>query len=219
TLFQITHGRHPILEEILGPGSPYIPNDTHFNDQERTIILSGPNSGGKSSFLRQTALICILAQCGCYVPAEEAKIPLLDAIFLRTGARDEPWNRKSTFVIELEETADIIRCASSQSLELQAMTASPLRIRFKIPHLQPKTIHYFRNTLRSIASDRFALHPMKMKEDSFPIFLYKMYPGKHKSYGVHVAKLAAEAEAISHSYEKDFKLWSRLIQELERLVL
>lgn len=116
---EICGGRHPVIERIgsvLGVGGEYIPNDCKMDDDNAVIIITGPNMSGKSSFLRQTALIVLLAQVGCFVPADSATIGVVDRIFTRVGAHDELASGQSTFMVEMNETASILNNASARSL-------------------------------------------------------------------------------------------------------
>ncbi|XP_069848894.1 DNA mismatch repair protein Msh3 isoform X2 [Dipodomys merriami] len=113
----IKNGRHPVIDVLLGEQDQYVPNNTNLSeDSERVMIITGPNMGGKSSYIKQVALITIMAQIGSYVPAEEATIGIVDGIFTRMGAADNIYKGQSTFMEELTDTAEIIRKASSQSL-------------------------------------------------------------------------------------------------------
>ncbi|XP_058916633.1 DNA mismatch repair protein Msh3 isoform X1 [Kogia breviceps] len=113
----IKNGRHPVIDMLLGDQDQYVPNSTNLlGDSERVMIITGPNMGGKSSYIKQVALITIMAQIGSYVPAEEATIGIVDGIFTRMGAADNIYKGQSTFMEELSDTAEIIRKATSQSL-------------------------------------------------------------------------------------------------------
>ncbi|XP_054540213.2 DNA mismatch repair protein Msh3 isoform X4 [Pan troglodytes] len=113
----IKNGRHPVIDVLLGEQDQYVPNNTDLSeDSERVMIITGPNMGGKSSYIKQVALITIMAQIGSYVPAEEATIGIVDGIFTRMGAADNIYKGRSTFMEELTDTAEIIRKATSQSL-------------------------------------------------------------------------------------------------------
>ncbi|XP_061045387.1 DNA mismatch repair protein Msh3 isoform X3 [Eubalaena glacialis] len=113
----IKNGRHPVIDVLLGEQDQYVPNSTNLlGDSERVMIITGPNMGGKSSYIKQVALITIMAQIGSYVPAEEATIGIVDGIFTRMGAADNIYKGQSTFMEELADTAEIIRKATSQSL-------------------------------------------------------------------------------------------------------
>ena len=112
----IVDGRHPVVEKMLGDGS-FVPNDTHMNPQDkRMLIVTGPNMAGKSTYMRQTALIVLMAHMGSFVPAASADIPLVDAIFTRIGASDDLAGGQSTFMVEMTELAYIMRTATANSL-------------------------------------------------------------------------------------------------------
>ena len=111
---EIVGGRHPVLEQVEG----FVPNDVHFGKNRRFLLLTGPNMGGKSTYLRQTALISILAQAGSFVPANKARIGLIDRVFTRVGAHDDLRRGRSTFMVEMIEVAHILRRATSRSLVL-----------------------------------------------------------------------------------------------------
>ncbi|CAM4561911.1 unnamed protein product [Caretta caretta] len=113
----IKNGRHPVIDELLGEQDQYVPNSTNLaGDKERVMIITGPNMGGKSSYIKQVALITIMAQIGSYVPAEESTVGVVDGIFTRMGAADNIYKSQSTFMEELTDTAEIIRRATSRSL-------------------------------------------------------------------------------------------------------
>ena len=111
---KITAGRHPVVEQVLD--SPFIPNDTELNDKRRILLITGPNMGGKSTYMRQVALISLLAYIGSYVPAEAATLGPIDRIFTRIGASDDLASGRSTFMVEMTETANILHNATQQSL-------------------------------------------------------------------------------------------------------
>ncbi|XP_069137452.1 DNA mismatch repair protein Msh3-like [Argopecten irradians] len=114
---QIENGRHPIIQRLLGEHDQYVPNNTSLSrDSDRVMIITGPNMGGKSSYIKQVALITVMAQIGSYVPAESARLGILDAVHTRMGASDEIYGRRSTFMVELQETSDIIAKATDRSL-------------------------------------------------------------------------------------------------------
>src|SRR5699024_3221809 len=113
---EIEGGRHPVVEQAMD--DPFVANDLQLNDERRMLIVTGPNMGGKSTFMRQTALIVILAQMGSYVPASSARIGPLDRIFTRIGAADDLAGGQSTFMVEMSETAHILHHATNHSLVL-----------------------------------------------------------------------------------------------------
>src|SRR5208337_4432161 len=113
---EITSGRHPVVEKVLKSGE-FVPNDCSFDPERDTIhIITGPNMAGKSTYMRQVALICLMAQMGSFVPAKKASIGVVDRIFTRIGALDNLSAGQSTFLVEMSETADILNNATSQSL-------------------------------------------------------------------------------------------------------
>lgn len=112
----IKNGRHPMIDVLLGEQDQFVPNSTSLSDSERVMIITGPNMGGKSSYIKQVALVVIMAQIGSYVPAEEATIGIVDGIFTRMGAADNIYKGRSTFMEELTDTAEIIRKATPRSL-------------------------------------------------------------------------------------------------------
>ena len=115
----IINGRHPVIEQSLEIGEKYIANDIHLNQETQQIMMiTGPNMSGKSALIRQTALIVIMAQMGCFVPAQNAKIGLVDKVFTRVGASDNISSGESTFMVEMNETASILNNISPRSLIL-----------------------------------------------------------------------------------------------------
>ncbi|MDX1269865.1 MAG: DNA mismatch repair protein MutS, partial [Oceanisphaera sp.] len=112
----ISGGRHPVVEQVLD--DPFIANDTHFDPQRRMLIITGPNMGGKSTYMRQTALIVLLAHIGSFVPAASAALPVVDQIFTRIGSSDDLAGGRSTFMVEMTETANILHNATADSLVL-----------------------------------------------------------------------------------------------------
>ncbi|GJJ68531.1 DNA mismatch repair protein MSH3 [Entomortierella parvispora] len=121
TTIDIKNGRHPMVEQLVSPGT-FVPNDVHFGLHpetqvaETSILLTGPNMGGKSCYIRQVALLCIMAQIGSYLPADSARVSMLDAVYTRMGASDNIFGHESTFMVELQETSDILKMATSKSL-------------------------------------------------------------------------------------------------------
>ncbi|CAO3573626.1 unnamed protein product [Mortierella alpina] len=115
TTIDIKNGRHPMVEQML-PAGNFVSNDIHFGAEEKAILLTGPNMGGKSCYIRQVALLCIMAQIGSYLPADSARVSLLDAVYTRMGASDNIFGHESTFMVELHETSDILKMATPRSL-------------------------------------------------------------------------------------------------------
>lgn len=205
----IKGGRHPVIEQNLPLGEDYITNDVYLDgDTQQVIIITGPNMAGKSALLRQTGLIVLMAQMGCFVPATEAKIGVVDKIFTRVGASDNLSSGESTFMVEMNETASIMNNLSDRSLILLdeigrgTSTYDGISIAWAIAE-------YLHNHPTARAKTLFATHYHELNEltNSFPriknfnvsvkevnnkvIFLRKLVPGgSEHSFGIHVAKLA-----------------------------
>ncbi|XP_026289767.1 DNA mismatch repair protein Msh3 [Frankliniella occidentalis] len=208
----IKKGRHPVIPLLLASAGQFVPNDTQLDSAgECCMVLSGPNMGGKSCYIRQVALIALLAHIGSYVPAEYAEISLLDSIFTRMGARDELFHGRSTLMVELEETAAILQKVSRNSLVLldelgrgtgscdgSAIACATLRhIAIEINCLSLFVTHYpsvmdTANELDKKAANyhmSFVLH--NQDETEFLTFLYEVTKGAaDRSYGINVARLA-----------------------------
>jgi DNA mismatch repair protein MutS len=204
---KIVEGRHPVIE--MTSDDPFIPNDTRLDREESQIlIVTGPNMGGKSTYLRQVALICILAQMGSFVPAREAEIGLVDRIFTRIGAMDFLSVGHSTFMVEMLETANILNNATNDSLILLdeigrgTSTFDGLSIAWAVAEylhdkedVRAKTLfatHYHELTELDMTMERIKNYHVSVKEwkDDI-IFLRKIVPGpSDQSYGIHVARLA-----------------------------
>jgi DNA mismatch repair protein MutS len=225
--YLVTDGRHPVVERFSRDA--FVPNDIDLNGTTRQlIVLTGPNMGGKSTYLRQTALIPLLAQIGSFVPAREAKVPVVDRIFARVGAADNIARGQSTFMVEMQETANILHSATSRSLVVLdeigrgTSTFDGLSIAWAVaehlatnPRARPKTLfatHYHELTdladaLPGIVNAHVAAR--EWKEDI--VFLRKIVPGRaDRSYGIQVARLAGlpmpvvdRAKAILQGLERD----------------
>ena len=208
-VLDIKGGRHPVIEKQLPVGEEYITNDVFLdNDTQQIIIITGPNMSGKSAILRQTGLIVLMAQMGCFVPAKAAEIGLVDKIFTRVGASDNLSSGESTFMVEMNETASILNNISDRSLILLdeigrgTSTYDGISIAWAIaeflhthPTAKPKTLfatHYHElNELASTMS-RIKNFNVSIKEAGNKIiFLRKLVPGgSEHSFGIHVAKMA-----------------------------
>lgn len=212
-VISIKGGRHPVLEVVQK--DPFIPNDTYLDASDHQIlIITGPNMGGKSTYLRQVALICILAQMGSFVPASEARLGLVDRVFTRVGATDYLTAGQSTFMVEMVETANILNNATDRSLILLdevgrgTSTFDGLSIAWAIAEylhqletIRPKTLfatHYHELTELALNFPRIKNYHVTVKEwQEQVIFLRKIQPGpSDKSYGLQVAKLAGLPEEI-----------------------
>ncbi|HEX7333781.1 MAG TPA: DNA mismatch repair protein MutS, partial [Pyrinomonadaceae bacterium] len=210
---EIIQGRHPVIEAFID--EPFIPNSIYLNNStDRLLIITGPNMGGKSTILRQTAIICILAQTGCFVPAERARLPLLDRIWTRVGASDDLTRGRSTFMVEMTETAAILHSATPRSLVLLdeigrgTATFDGLSIAWAVAE-------YLHNSADHAAKTLFATHYHELTElaERLPgaqnyqitateregevVFLHRLERGRaSKSYGIEVARLAGLPPAV-----------------------
>jgi len=219
-VISISNGRHPVVERMLD-GEPFIPNDTHLsNDDVQMVILTGPNMAGKSTYLRQVALIVLMAQIGSFVPADSATIGIVDRIFTRVGAQDDLATGRSTFMVEMEETANILNHATSRSLlildEIGRGTSTYDGISIaqavaeyihNYPKMGAKTIfatHYHELVELSSFLPRVKNFNVAVAEEKGRvIFLRRILPGgADKSYGIHVAQLAGLPRAVVHRAEE-----------------
>jgi DNA mismatch repair protein MutS len=215
----INEGRHPVVEQLL-KSDRYIPNDVIFEKGEVVRVITGPNMSGKSTYLRQTALIVLMAQMGSFVPAASARIGLVDRIFTRIGAQDEIHAGQSTFMVEMVEAANILHHATNRSLLILdeigrgTSTYDGLSIAWGIieyihnhPQLRAKTLfatHYHELTqLAELLPGVRNFNVAVSEADGKVVFLHKIIPGgADKSYGIHVAQLAGlPAPVISRANE------------------
>src|SRR5438034_1787988 len=226
---EIVHGRHPVIEAFNR--EPFIPNSAYLNNStDRLLIITGPNMGGKSTILRQTAIICILAQMGSFVPAEKARLPLLDRVWTRVGASDDLARGRSTFMTEMIETAAILHNATPRSLVLLdeigrgTATFDGLSIAWAVAE-------YLHDFPEHCAKTLFATHYHELTElaERLPgaqnyrirvaeregevVFLHRLERGRaSKSYGIEVARLAGlPPSALARARE--------VLQRLERYEL
>ena len=214
-VIDIRQGRHPVIEKQLPVGEKYIANDVFLDaDSQQIIIITGPNMAGKSALLRQTALITLLAQIGCFVPAESARIGLVDKIFTRVGASDNISVGESTFMVEMNEAADILNNLSPRSLVLfdelgrGTSTYDGISIAWAIvehihehPKAKARTLfatHYHELNEMEKSFKRIKNYNVSVKElDGKVIFLRKLERGgSEHSFGIHVAKLAGMPKSI-----------------------
>ena len=215
TELDIRQGRHPVIETQMQAGEHYVPNDVRLDtENQQIVIITGPNMAGKSALLRQTALITLMAQMGCFVPAESARIGFVDKIFTRVGASDNISLGESTFMVEMNEAASILNNLSARSLVLfdelgrGTSTYDGISIAWSI-------VEYIHENQRGRARTLFATHYHELNEmeKSFPrihnynvsvlekdggiIFLRKLEPGgTAHSFGIHVARLAGMPQSI-----------------------
>jgi len=206
----IQGGRHPIVEKTLA--TPFVPNDLILNKKRQMLIITGPNMGGKSTYMRQTALIVLLAHIGCYVPASQAEIGYFDQIFTRIGAQDDLSGGQSTFMVEMSETAQILKSATEKSLILMdeigrgTSTFDGLSLAWAIASYLATTLkaytlfstHYFEMTqLPMIYETLFNVHLHAIEYEEKLIFLYQVQEGPaNRSYGIQVAELAGVPHAV-----------------------
>ncbi len=211
----IKEGRHPVIEQQMKPGEEYIPNDIYLdNEKQQIIMITGPNMSGKSAILRQTALICLMAQMGSFVPAKSAKLGLVDKVFTRVGASDNIASGESTFMVEMNETSSILNNLSPRSLVLLdeigrgTSTYDGISIAWAIAeyiHQHPtahcKTLfatHYHELNEMTNKFLRIKNFNVAVKEVGTKIlFLRKLVQGgSEHSFGIHVAKLAGMPKAV-----------------------
>ncbi|HSW14532.1 MAG TPA: DNA mismatch repair protein MutS [Solimonas sp.] len=213
----IRGGRHPVVEQTLR--EPFVPNDLQLDDSRRLLVITGPNMGGKSTYMRQTALIVLLAHCGCFVPAEAARIGPIDRIFTRIGAADDLASGQSTFMVEMSETANILHNASSQSLVLMdeigrgTSTYDGLSLaRAVAEHLAANlraftlfATHYFEltalaGTIPGVANAHLDAAEYSSESGERLVFLHQVKEGPaNRSYGLQVAQLAGVPTPVIRS--------------------
>ncbi len=220
--FDIRNGRHPVVEQMLPEGERFVPNDIVFEPAESVRVITGPNMSGKSTYLRQAALIALMAQMGSFVPADTAHLGVVDRIFTRIGAQDEIHAGQSTFMVEMVETANILHHATPRSLLVLdeigrgTSTYDGLSLAWAIvehihnhPHLKSKTLfatHYHeltdlasllpgvRNYTVAVAENAAGAED---SQEQRVVFLHRIIPGgADRSYGIHVAQLAGLPRAV-----------------------
>jgi DNA mismatch repair protein MutS len=212
---KINNGRHPVIEQQLPPGTSFIPNDIELdNETQQILMITGPNMSGKSAVLRQTALICIMAQVGSYVPADMAELGVIDKIFSRVGASDNISTGESTFMVEMNETAAILNNISERSLILMdeigrgTSTYDGISIAWSIveylhdlARVTPKTLfatHYHElNEMAETLNRVKNYHISTLESNNKMVFLRKLKAGgSNHSFGIHVAKMAGIPQKI-----------------------
>ena len=213
-VLDIKDGRHPVIEKQLPPDEPYVPNDVWLdNDDQQVIILTGPNMSGKSALLRQTALIVIMAQSGCFVPAREARIGIIDKIFTRVGASDNLSLGESTFMVEMNEAASILNNLSDRSLILldEIGRGTSTYDGISIAWAMVEYIHENRHRAKTLFATHY--HELNEMENTFArvknynvsireldnrvIFLRKLKRGgSEHSFGIHVARMAGMPKSV-----------------------
>ncbi len=217
--FVITEGRHPVIEYFLKKQKEeFIPNNCVLNKQENLWLITGPNMAGKSTFLRQNAIIVIMAQIGCFVPAKFAHFGAVDKIFSRVGAADDLARGRSTFMVEMVETANILNNSTKKSLIIldeigrgtstyDGVSIASACLDFIHDQLQCRALfatHYHELTALSSQLKSLACYTMQIKEwQNKVIFMHKIIPGTaDKSYGIHVAEMAGLPKIVIHKAQQ-----------------
>ncbi len=213
----ISQGRHPVVEYLQD--APFVPNDLHLDDRNRMLVITGPNMGGKSTYMRQTALIALLAYCGSHVPAESATLGPVDRIFTRMGASDDIASGRSTFMVEMTETANILHNATPQSLVLMDEVgrgtstfdglslawAAAERLARDVASYTLFATHYFELTsLPEQTGNARNVHLTATEHEDSIVFLHSVHEGAaSRSYGLQVARLAGvPADVIDNARRK-----------------
>lgn len=220
---EIVEGRHPVVEDVMEEHE-YVPNDVYLKDDVDILLITGPNMSGKSTYMRQVALIIIMAQMGCFVPADKVSLPIFDQIFARIGAMDDLISGQSTFMVEMTETNQAIANATSNSLLLfdeigrgtatyDGMALAEAVIEYVHDKVGAKTLfstHYHELTaLEDRLEGLLNVHVGAVQEDGNLVFLYKVSPGSaDESYGIQVAKLAGLPKTL-------LKRASSILEKLE----
>ena len=214
---EIQQGRHPVVEFLQD--EPFVPNDLHLDEERRMLIITGPNMGGKSTYMRQAALIALLAHTGSHVPAEAATLGSVDRIFTRMGASDDIASGRSTFMVEMTETANILHNATPQSLVLMDEVgrgtstfdglslawAAAERLARRVRSYTLFATHYFElTTLPEQIGNARNVHLTATEHDDRIVFLHNVHEGAaSRSYGLQVARLAGvPAEVIDNARDK-----------------
>jgi DNA mismatch repair protein MutS len=236
-VIDVKQGRHPVVEQLLPPGEKYIANDLFLDrDNQQIIIITGPNMSGKSAILRQTALIVLLAQIGCFVPAESATIGIVDKIFTRVGASDNISQGESTFMVEMNEAASILNNLSDRSLILLdeigrgTSTYDGISIAWALveyihehPTSKAKTLfatHYHELNEMENSFVRIKNYNVTVKElNSKVVFLRKLVQGGvAHSFGIHVARMAGMPKSVVTRAEEILKEMEKSHNSLEKPV-
>ena len=213
TIIQIKQGWHPVVAAVKK--EPFVPNDTQLNAQEKLFVITGPNMGGKSTYMRQTALIVLLAHCGCFVPAAAATLGPIDKLFTRIGASDDLASNRSTFMVEMIETAYILNKATDNSLVLideigrgtstyDGLSLAQATLDYLANHIHAYTLfatHFFEITHYAQSVPHIAQYHFDAVEGSNPsnqiVFTHQIKRGTvQRSYGIEVAQLAQLPEVV-----------------------
>ena len=233
---KIESGRHPILDEMM-KDPKYVANSVEMNKDESILLITGPNMGGKSTYMRQTALIIIMAQMGCYVPAKSCRMPVFDRIFTRIGASDDILSGQSTFMVEMTEANRALQEATSHSLILfdeigrgtstyDGMALAQAMIEYIAACIHAKTLfstHYHElTTLTDSIGCVRNVHVVVKEENDKVTFLYKIRDGAaDRSYGINVARLAGLPDAVlerARGLQKELESKKRVVQQSYQLV-
>lgn len=225
----LKEGRHPVVEKVMRE-QVYVPNDVNLEEGTNVLLITGPNMSGKSTYMRQLALTVIMAQMGCYVPSQYAKLPIFDRIFTRIGAMDDLIGGQSTFMVEMTETNNALEYATSKSLLLfdeigrgtatyDGMALAEAIIEYVHNEIGAKTLfstHYHELTVLDQRLPKLKnIHVGAVEENGRLVFLHKMLDGPaDKSYGVQVAKLAGLPDTL---IERASDILSQLEQKEENL--
>lgn len=223
-LLKIKAGRHPILETVQ-TNEPYIPNDVNMDRSRQVLIITGPNMGGKSTYMRQTALILIMAQMGCYVPAKRCEMPIFDKIFTRIGASDDILSGQSTFMVEMNEANHALKYATERSFILfdeigrgtstyDGMALAQAMLEYITACIGAKTMfstHY--HELTSLEESTAGVHNVHVdvyEKDGHVTFLYQVKDGRaDRSYGINVARLAQLPDTVLERAEDLLKTFEQ----------
>jgi len=209
----IKNGRHPVIEQVMDEET-FVPNDITLSDEKNILLITGPNMSGKSTYMRQLALIAIMGQIGCFVPCEDAKLLIFDQIFTRIGAADDLVSGQSTFMVEMLETNHALKHATHKSLILldeigrgtstyDGMALAQAIIEYIHDHIHAKTLfstHYHELTVLEESLNHLRnIHVRAEEYDDKIVFLHQVKEGaSDESYGIHVAKLANLPEPLIH---------------------
>ena len=237
-IIDIKDGKHPVIDKVM-KNNTFVSNDVEMKEDTDILLITGPNMGGKSTFMRQVAIIVILAQIGCYVPATSCSLPIFDRIFTRIGASDDLISGQSTFMVEMTETNNALRHATENSLLIfdeigrgtatfDGMALAQSIIEYICSRIHAKTLfstHY--HELTNLENEISTLKNVQVcvaQKDEHITFLYKVVPGAmNKSYGINVARLAHlpedllnRANEILDTLEnKEIKITSKVMQSIE----
>ncbi|MCQ2607673.1 MAG: DNA mismatch repair protein MutS [Bacteroidales bacterium] len=236
----IKNGRHPVIETEMAPGEKYVGNDVYLdNEKQQIIIITGPNMAGKSALLRQTALIVLMAQMGCFVPADAVTMGIVDKVFTRVGASDNISQGESTFMVEMNEAANILNNMTDRSLVLfdelgrGTSTYDGISIAWAIveylhecPNAKPKTLfatHYHELNELEKSFNRVKNFNVSVREQNHKvIFLRKLVPGgSEHSFGIHVAKMAGMPKTVvsrANEILKDLEDASKNMQTQSKVI-